>query len=169
VITFSNTWNKLRDKKYREAFVFQAFKRIVPFQISAMRKQRGWSQETLARNANVTQGVVSRAEDPDYGNLTIKTICRIAAGFDVAFIGKFVPFSELDRWFTVLSQESGIVPSFEQENAEMGKVESIRYFEPRLIIKSARPTPNVSASVVSIGPFKAEFGRTKQRQAAGRK
>jgi transcriptional regulator with XRE-family HTH domain len=111
----SNNWHKLRSKKYREAFVLQAFKRIVPFQIYAMRKKRGWSQEKLAEQAKITQGVVSRAEDPNYGDLTIKTICRVASGFDVAFIGKFVPFSELDRWFNNISEESGVVPSFDQD------------------------------------------------------
>jgi hypothetical protein len=60
--------------------------------------------------------VISRAEDPDYGNLTINTISRIASGFDVAFIVKFVPFSELDRWFLDLSEKSVEVPSFEEEN-----------------------------------------------------
>jgi transcriptional regulator with XRE-family HTH domain len=116
---FSDTWNKLRNKKYRDAFVFQAFKRIIPFQIYAMRKKRGWSQERLAEESNLTQGVVSRAEDQDYGNLTVNTICRIASGFDVAFIGKFVPFSELDKWITNLSEDSGVVPSFGEEEHEM--------------------------------------------------
>ena len=121
--TFNEIWSKLaKSKRYRESFVFSMFKRSVPFQIQGLRKQRGWSQEMLARNANLTQGVISRAEDQDYGNLTINTICRIAGGFDVAFIGKFVPFSELGRWFTDLSEESAKVPSFEEENEILGSV-----------------------------------------------
>ena len=115
--TFRDVWNSFaKSKKYREAFTFSLFKRMVPFQIRALRKQREWSQEQLAKSANLTQGVVSRAEDPDYGNLTINTIRRIAAGFDVAFIVKFVPFSELDKWFLDLSEVSVQVRSFEEEN-----------------------------------------------------
>lgn len=115
--TFRDVWNNLaKSKKYREAFAFSLFKRMVPFQIRALRKQRGWSQEQLATSATLTQGVISRAEDPDYGNLTINTIRRIAAGFDVAFVVKFVPFSELDRWFLDLSEQSVRVRSFQEEN-----------------------------------------------------
>ena len=150
---FRSQWNKLQSKKYRQAFVLQAFKRIVPFQISAMRKQRGWSQEELAREANVTQGVISRAEDPDYGSLTIKTICRIAAGFDVAFVGRFVPFSELDQWFTNLSADSGIVPSFEEENtalAESAGTGSQFQLLPRLLIVGSEHTPNEAAEVMTF-------------------
>jgi hypothetical protein len=80
----------------------------------------------LAAQANLTQGVISRAEDPDYGNLTVNTICRIAAGFDVAFIGKVVPLYELDRWITNLSEESGIVPSFQEENKALAESERMR-------------------------------------------
>jgi transcriptional regulator with XRE-family HTH domain len=117
VNTFSEVWSNFgKSKKYREAFAFSLFKRMVPFQIRALRRQRGWSQEQLATTANLTQGVISRAEDPDYGNLTINTIRRIAAGFDVAFVVKFVPFSELDKWFLDLSEKSAEVPSFAEED-----------------------------------------------------
>lgn len=74
------------------------------------------SQDDLAQAAGLTQGVISRAEDQDYGNLTVNTILSIAEGLDVAFVGRFVPFSELDRWYVNLSQETMKVPSFEEES-----------------------------------------------------
>lgn len=128
--TRSSLWQKFaRSKRYREEFVAAQVKRGIPFQARAVLKSRvGWTQETLAENAGLTQGVVSRALDPNYGNLTLNTVIRIAAGFDVAFIGKFVPFSELKDWFLALSEESAIVSSFAEENdalAEVGNVPSI--------------------------------------------
>jgi transcriptional regulator with XRE-family HTH domain len=102
-------------RRYREAFVSSQLKRGIPFQVRALRKQRDWSQERLAQEANLTQGVISRAEDPDYGNLTLNTLLRIAAGFDVAFAGKFVPFSELGRWFLNQSETTVQVPSFDDD------------------------------------------------------
>jgi transcriptional regulator with XRE-family HTH domain len=102
-------------KQYREAFVSSQLKRGIPFQVRALRKQRDWSQERLAQEATLTQGVISRAEDPDYGNLTLNTLLRIAAGFDVAFVGKFVPFSELGRWFLNQSETTVQVPSFDDD------------------------------------------------------
>lgn len=115
--TYEAMWDKLASNKaYRDEFSLTMFKRMVPFQAKAMRKKRGWSQEDLARNSRVTQGVISRVEDPDYGNLTINTICRVAAGFDVAFIGKFVPFTDLMDWYEASEEETGTVPFFQEQN-----------------------------------------------------
>jgi transcriptional regulator with XRE-family HTH domain len=118
VNTFEELWKKLaRTKEYREHFVASQVKRGIPFQIRALMKKKELNQDKLAELAKLTQGVVSRAANPNYGNLTLNTIIRIAAGFDVAFIGKFVPFSELGKWLINLSEEeAGQVSTFEEEN-----------------------------------------------------
>lgn len=114
---FSQLWKKFaKSKKYREEFVAAQVKQGIPFQIRTLLKQIPLSQEELASRAGLTQGVISRAANPDYGNLTLNTIIRIAAGFDVAFVGEFVPFSELGRWFTGLSEASVRVSTFPEEN-----------------------------------------------------
>ncbi|HVA01238.1 MAG TPA: helix-turn-helix domain-containing protein [Terriglobia bacterium] len=129
MLTLSKIWNKLRNKKYRKAFVGAELKRGVPFQIRAMRKKLGWSQEKLALASGLTQGVISRAEDPNYGNLTFNTVLDIASGFDVAFIGRFVPFSELAKWVENLSEESVQVAAFEDEDraaaSVLGRIEPL--------------------------------------------
>ena len=54
--------------------------------------------------------------DQDYGNLTFNTVGRIAAGLDMAFIGKFVPFSELTRFSQELSEDDFVsIPTFGEE------------------------------------------------------
>src|ERR1035437_1596717 len=111
----SKVWQRLRSKAYREAFVASQLKRGIPTQIRVLLKDRNWTQSDLAQRAGLKQGVVSRAADPDYGNLTINTILKIAAGFDVAYVGRFVPFSELARWYTDLSESALSVPSFDDE------------------------------------------------------
>lgn len=116
VATFINVWRKLSDRKYRSSFAIAQFKRLVPFQIRALRKSRNWSQAELAEHSGLTQGVISRAEDSDNGNLAVNTILKIADGFDVAFVGRFVPYSELDEWFTEISEEKLRIPSFEEED-----------------------------------------------------
>jgi transcriptional regulator with XRE-family HTH domain len=114
---FEKLWNKLAgSKKYREQFVAAQAKRALPFQIRALMKKKGWSQEKLAAESGLTQGVISRAADPNYGNLTINTIVRIAGGLDVAYLGLLVPFSDLAKWFSTLSEESVQVLSFDEEN-----------------------------------------------------
>jgi transcriptional regulator with XRE-family HTH domain len=120
----SNTWRKLRNKKYRDAFVAAQLKRGIPFQIQAMRKKLGWSQEQLAEAAGLTQGVVSRAENPNYGNLTFNTVLKIAHGLDMAFVGWFVPFSKLTDRFETLSEESVQVPTFKEEDKALSDNET---------------------------------------------
>lgn len=113
----STTWRKLREKRFREEYATAMLKRMIPYQTRAIRKKRGWSQERLAEEANVTQGVISRAEDPDYGNLTLTTIGRIAAGFDLAAIIRLVPFNELIRYGENTSEkEFAELPTFPQED-----------------------------------------------------
>lgn len=115
--TFEGLWQKLaRSKEYREEFVAAQLKRGIPFQIRALLRGKGWKQEELAKRARLTQGVISRAMNANYGNLTLNTLIRIAAGFDIAFIGHFVPFSELDECFTNLSKATKVL-SFEEEDA----------------------------------------------------
>ena len=109
------------EKKYREEYAIAMLKRMIPYQTRAIRRKREWSQAQLAQASQLTQGVISRAEDPDYGNLTLTTIGRIAAGYDLAAIVKFVPFSELVRYSENTSEKAfANLPTFEEENAETG-------------------------------------------------
>ena len=117
MITKPENWEKLRDREYRHALAVAQFKRFVPFQISALRKQRNWSQQELAESAGLSQGVVSRAEDPDYGNLAANTILRIANGLDCVFVGKFVSYAEFENWRKGLSEDM-VAPDFEKEDAK---------------------------------------------------
>jgi transcriptional regulator with XRE-family HTH domain len=116
--TFEASWRKLASsKEYRGEFALAMLKRMVPFQVRTIRKNRGTSQAELANQSKLTQGVISRAEDPDYGNLTLNTVGRIAAGLDLAFIGKFVPFSELVKFANHLSEaEFQNLRTYEEEN-----------------------------------------------------
>jgi transcriptional regulator with XRE-family HTH domain len=107
VNALSNLRDKLaHSKRYRESFAASVVKRMIPLQIRVLRKHRSWSQAQLAHESRLTQGVISRAEDPEYGNLSMNTLVRIAAGFDCAFVGRFVPFSELAKWYTGLTNEN---------------------------------------------------------------
>ena len=114
----SNLWAKFsKNKQYRDAFVASHLKRGIPTQIRILLKQRGWTQADLAERSGLTQGAVSRACNPDYGNLTFNNALRIASGLDVAFVGKFVTFSELAKWHTDLSEPQLEVKSFADEDA----------------------------------------------------
>jgi|ERR1035438_186112 transcriptional regulator with XRE-family HTH domain len=147
--TFNDVWWKLgRDKKYRASFALAFLKRSIPFQIKVLRKKHCGSQAILAERANLTQGVVSRAEDQDYGNLTFNTVGRIAAGFDLAFIGRFVPFSDLVKFSQDLSEEEFAgISTFEEETAAL----NLGSVQPSLIDVPSRKQPKSEEGAAAQG------------------
>lgn len=150
-------WKKLSRKQYREAFPASVVKRMLPLQIRVLRKQRGWSQAQLAQASKVTQGVISRAEDPDYGNLTINTLVRIAAGFDCAFVGRFVPFSDLAKWYTSTTDEKALeVASFEDDRGFMDAHSALLLNAIRISDFDAISLANVNRSE-DIVPTRLQF------------
>ncbi len=157
--TFNSIWKKLgKSKRYREQFVADHAKRAIPHQARAILKARDCSQQKLAKKANLSQGVVSRAVDPSYGNLTLNTIIRIAAGFDVAFIGRFVPFSELARWYADLPDETFDIPTFEQEQEaglQQAAISNMTVrFQPKsdLIALGTATNDDDQSSATNLGP-----------------
>ena len=110
-------WQKFRNREYRDAYVEAHLRQFVSFQIRCMLRHRGWSQETLAKKAKITQGVVSRSADPQYGQMSLRTLARIAHGFDCALNVSFVPFSKFNRDINAMSDRKlGRVPSYSIEN-----------------------------------------------------
>ena len=118
--SFSRLWSRLASsKKYRSQFVSAQARRAFAFQLRAIMKNRGLTQDKLADLSGLTQGVISRAVDPNYGKLTTTVIVKIANGLDMAYLGILVPFSDAVKWFSNLSEQSVQVPTFEEENEDV--------------------------------------------------
>lgn len=86
---------KLKNKRYRDAFVREKVRTGIPNQVFILRKQAGKTQGELAKLAKTTQTVISRVEDPNYGKLTLSSLVKLANGLDIGLLVKFVPFSKL--------------------------------------------------------------------------
>jgi transcriptional regulator with XRE-family HTH domain len=95
----------LEDKAYADAFCEAEIATTLPFQIRAMRKERGWRQEDLARITQQKQKTISDFENPNYARFSLNSLRRLASAFDVALIVRFAPFSELVDWASTLSSE----------------------------------------------------------------
>lgn len=108
--------SKLKNKEYRDAFVSELITTGIAFQIKALRKQRKWKQTKLGEWATMAQETISRFENPNYGNLNLETLKRLASAFDIGLMVRFVPFSELVNWEINLSPESLEVVSFNEES-----------------------------------------------------
>ena len=105
----------LHDKEYRDAFVEEQIDTGLPFQIRAMRQQRGWTQADLGQRTGMAQETVSLLESPSYGRFTLRTLKRLASAFDVALMVRFVPFSRVADLAANLSPEDLAVPDFEHD------------------------------------------------------
>jgi transcriptional regulator with XRE-family HTH domain len=176
ILKKKKAWQRMAtDKKYREEYAIAMLKRMIPYQVRAIRKKRGWSQGQLAEAANVTQGVISRVEDPNYGNLTLTTIGRIAAGYDLAAIVKLVPFSELLRYSEKASEsDAANVLTFEQENSAAHASQEPRAVEEagRVLLGSNRVATgaiNSSVTLQKVSKGKVRFGMRRERESTKRR
>lgn len=162
--TSSEFWQKLSSgRDYRKEIVSSLLKRGTAMQIQGMMKEKGWTQAQLAEHAGLTQGVISRASNPAYGNLTFNTVIEIASGFDVAFIGKFVPFTELAEWVERLPHGISFeIPDFDKQNARLGEQE--RNASDSTVIKGL--TQQHPGAFMGIGILSSLFGDAIQEVTA---
>jgi transcriptional regulator with XRE-family HTH domain len=145
-------WSRLSSKTYRDAFVGAHLSNTIAAQISTMREDRGWTQHELAVAAEMKQSRSPVLEDPNNESLSIKTLRRVAAAFDVALIVRFAAFSEAARWASASSSDKYSVPAFENdavfEDAFAAPVESrTQHFVPRSLVdfglgsRTSQPPP----------------------------
>lgn len=108
--------SELLNKEYRDAFVSEHIDTGIPFQIRALREQRGWTQKELANRAGVTQVWISKVENPNHSGFSIKTLLKLASAFDIGLIVRFVPISNLVKWELDLSPDALKAVSFDEDH-----------------------------------------------------
>jgi transcriptional regulator with XRE-family HTH domain len=93
--TVRTIWKRMKSKEYRESFVASHVSNTIAAQIFMMREDREWTQTILAEKAGMKQSRISAIEDPDFENVEIATLRRLASAFDVGLSVRFVTFSEI--------------------------------------------------------------------------
>lgn len=112
------TLESLKDRARRAFFAESQIEVLIPFQIKAMRKRRGWTQKELADHAGMAQARISVLENVNNeGAVNVRTLLKIAEAFDVGLIVRFAPFSELAEWSTRMQRSNHEVPTFDDELA----------------------------------------------------
>lgn len=120
---------KLRRKSYRDNYVKAHLEQGLAFQLREMRVSRGLTQSQLAKALGIkSQSAVARLEDPSYGKMSIPTLLKVAAFFDVALITKLVPYSKFLCEIEHVAPADLVVPSFEEEDAA-GAIENSPQFK----------------------------------------
>ncbi len=159
-----NLMSALKDKAYREAFVSELINTGIPFQILALREQRELTQEQFGTAVGMSQEMVSRIEDPNYGTLTLKTLKKIASGLDIGLMVRFVPFSELVEWEANITHDALKALSF--NNDPYFKLGNISEKDDTPDRNEYIPdTANASSKVVSIKEYKELSTRTQAHLA----
>ncbi len=105
----------LDDQEYSEAFISAEIATTLPFQLKAMRMQRGWTQKEVARRIGGNQKTISDFENPNYARYTLTSLKKLASVYDVGLIVRFAPFSELVDWAATLSPEKLAVPARDKD------------------------------------------------------
>jgi transcriptional regulator with XRE-family HTH domain len=119
VITRSEQLREMKEKAYRHGLVNAQIEIDLPFQIRALRKQRGWTQPELALRAEMKQPRISAMEKPGRTNFSLETLKRLAEAFDVALIVRFASFGDLLSWSDTFLPDEFEVPSFDKELAQL--------------------------------------------------
>ncbi len=116
--SISKLWRKLETKEYRDGYTQAQLSIEVPFQIRALRKARGWTQAQLAERCGIPQARISHIEQPGRDPLSLRTLYRLSAAFDVGLLVEFVPFSELIRREAAFDPKTFSVPSFKDDRMQ---------------------------------------------------
>ena len=79
---------KLHDKEFAREFQNEKRKLRIAYQIHTARVEQGLTQKRLAKEAGITQQMVSRVENADAPNMTLNTVYRIsdALGMDIGLL-----------------------------------------------------------------------------------
>jgi transcriptional regulator with XRE-family HTH domain len=111
----TNLTTKLQNKEYREAFIASLINIELPFQVRALREERGWTQSQLAEKAGMLQPRISAVETPGKGKLNLETLLRLASAFDIGLIVRFALFTEVIKWVDKFSPDTFSVKSFDED------------------------------------------------------
>lgn len=161
--------SKLRRKSYRDAYVKAHLEQGIAFQLRDIRIARGLTQGQVAKALGIkSQSAVARLEDPSYGRMSISTLLKVAAFFDVALVTKFVPYSRFLCEVENLTPTALTVPSFDEEDSR-GAIENAPQFQlirefntttqaPTLCWGSSWPTltPEVARMIYPTTPNSAQ-------------
>jgi len=81
------------DKEYAHAYMEEFSNMAIAAQIKALREQRNWTQQQLAKEAGMKQERICTLEDVNYDAWTIKTLRKLAKAFDLTLKVSFEKFS----------------------------------------------------------------------------
>jgi HTH-type transcriptional regulator / antitoxin HipB len=90
-----NLAEKLKDRRYRNAFFRARAQDDTAANIRELRERRELSQAELAKRAGMKQSAISRIEQAEYSSWTYRTLQRVAEALDARLVVFFEPAEEV--------------------------------------------------------------------------
>lgn len=146
---------KLKNKEYRDSFVYSGINVGIAFQIKELRKQLHYTQEELAEIANMKQERISALENINNAP-NISTLIRLANSLDIGLLVRFVSIGELVERYLKLSPESFEIPSFNEDpyfNETTGEGLGLQLAAAKLISQSKQSPDEPSTDQQSGQPL----------------
>ena len=136
----------------RDAYVRAEISTALAHQIRAIRQQRGWTQAELAKKMMTTQAVISRLENPEYGNISLKTLFDLSKVFDTGLKVQFVSLVSMLRETFHVSYKEKLVETFEDEADHVAFYDncSTTYQFP-VLMKESFETHSIENFSVNVG------------------
>lgn len=135
-----NKFKKLKNKKYRYAYLKEHIRVGIASQIRILRCKANMTQLQLAEKVGTKQGVISRLEDPDSGSVNLNTLLKIAEALNVSLMVKFVSFGKFLEESKDISPEALSVVDY---NDEYGRLEIVTRLRDSI-------SENISARIVNF-------------------
>lgn len=114
---------EFEDCEYAHAYMEDNLVTRLAAQIYALRKQRGWSQQDLARRSGIAQERISKIESADFESLTLKTLHKFSRAFDVNLTIQFNEFSKGLLDIVNLNPELLKVPSRKDDLEKLNRLQ----------------------------------------------
>lgn len=146
---------KIRDrfnsKVFRDTWVQSQVKMGIANQLRNIRGEL--SQKEFGEKIGRPQNVVSRLEDPNYGNMSVQTLLDIASKLDIGLIIRFASFGKVVKESTSLTEQDMTPFTFAQEIAASGLAQTLQVTDAQVFqeVKTAprnNPTPNKATTVL---------------------
>ncbi len=150
-----------KDKAYRDSYLSTHARSGIAYQIQALREKLGLSQYGFACKIGMTQSVVSRLENPEYGKVTIQTLLQVAMALDVALQIRFCSYPEFLAAIADVSPAALAVDSIQETMknvaAPIDRLCLVALSLPHSSVsvlygKTLRPSPQPSSSLSGAGP-----------------
>ncbi|HDR8924492.1 TPA: helix-turn-helix transcriptional regulator [Burkholderia vietnamiensis] len=128
---------EFEDAEYAHAYLEENSNLRIAAQVRALRIAKNWSQQDLAERASMRQERISKIEMGDFDSLTLKTLRRLAAAFDVHLSVEFSSVEDAIRDIVTLSAESLACDDRPRALARLREQASRTYISPQGATTSA--------------------------------